>query len=113
MKPAAADFIIASPDTLLRARLADPPLWKEVDEGWVGYAELAGHTFLLDPFSRFVLDAILSRENGIRRSELPDWLRELAPDLQPGDMADTLDAALEILHSAQLIESFPLSLEAR
>lgn len=113
MKRATAAPLIFPANTLLRANPADSPIWQEVDEGWIGYTELAGRTFLLDPFSRFVLDAILSRDGGIRRGELPGWLSELAPDLDVGRIADALDAALETLHAAQLIESLTPPIETR
>lgn len=94
-----------SSSALLRASIDGALFWKEVDEGWIGYAEQAGHTFLIDPFSRFVLDAIRACEDGVRESELPQWLNMLAPELAVEEIAARLDTALEALQGARLIET--------
>lgn len=102
-----------APSVLLRASIDGNLFWKEVDEGWIGYAEQPGNTFLIDPFSRFVLDAIRACDDGVRESELPEWLNMLAPELAVEELTPRLGAALTALRDARLIETIASNLETR
>ncbi|MCK9258353.1 MAG: hypothetical protein RBT39_06320 [Azoarcus sp.] len=80
-------------------------LWKEADEGWVGYIEETGHTFLIDPFSRFVFDVVSDQRDVFTDADLVTRLLEAAPELHGEDVRARLPSALNMLVAAHLIDS--------
>ncbi|MBT0963929.1 hypothetical protein [Denitromonas iodatirespirans] len=78
--------------------------WKEVAEGWVGYAERTGSTFVIDPLSRFALDAIQAAPQGLTPTEIAAQLADVSDATVEPDLPERIALAVGILVSAQLIE---------
>lgn len=91
---------VVLPDRIISCRTKSV-CWQEVDEGWAGYCERTGTTFLIDPVSRFVFDIICEAGKGLRLPELSHLLEHNIPE--PGNWKQ-LDAVLGILVSAGLID---------
>ncbi|MEZ5625930.1 MAG: hypothetical protein R3E34_00150 [Rhodocyclaceae bacterium] len=79
--------------------------WKELPEGWVGYAERAGSTFVIDPLSRFVFDCITSAPQGLLLTELSAQLADVSDTTIGSDLSQRISMAVGILIGAQLIET--------
>lgn len=111
------------PDALHQSNLhrADPPRffarrvgpihWKEISEGWAGYAEYSALTFVVDPVARFLLDCILAAPDGQSRDELVTQLAGVAERTTALELTERVEVAIGILISAQLIET--ASIETR
>ena len=81
------------------------PIWKEADEGWIGYVEQTGHTFLVDAFSRLVFDIISDQAHGSSRELLVSQLHTHVPELNEADVEARLEVALDTLTAAHLIDA--------
>lgn len=87
------------------ARRVGPIHWKEISEGWAGYAEYSAVTFVIDPVARFLLDGILAAPEGQSRDELASQLASVAENTATRELAERVELAIGILISAQLIEA--------
>jgi len=89
-------------------RHAGPIHWKEVDEGWAGYAELTGQTFVIDAITRYVFDLISENNAG---QSLDDLTQQLMQDLDEppnkSDLRARTEMALELLCRHDLVETRP------
>ncbi len=80
-----------------------PPLWKEVDEGWLRYDSVSGDTLLLTDFASCVLK--ISEANGVSRFDsLFSLLSREFPELQPAELDSALRSAMASLSEADLLK---------
>lgn len=79
-------------------------LWKDVDEGWIRYDPRSGSTHLLTPLARHLVEAIDSSVTPVSMSDLVDGVLCLEPDAAPDQCAVEVEATLDILSEAQLIQ---------
>lgn len=79
-------------------------LWKEVDEGWVRYDPRSGSTHLLTPLARHLVEAIGSSAVPLPAVDLVNGVLCLEPDAEPDQCAIEVEATLDILSEAQLIQ---------
>ena len=91
-----------------RARSVGLTHWKEVDQGWAGYTERTGQTFVIDPVSRFLWDCIESADGGLTPTELCAHLRSVAEHTPEQELSERVESAIGILKRAELIETAPL-----
>ncbi len=82
--------------------------WKELDQGWAGYTEQTGQTFVIDPLSRFLWDCIESADCGCTSTELCAQVHSVADDTPESELPGRVDTAIGILSRAELIETAPL-----
>lgn len=79
-------------------------LWKDVDEGWIRYDPCSGSTHLLTPLARHLIDVIGSSTAPVSTDDLVESVLGLEPDVEPDQCAVEVDATLDILSEAQLIQ---------
>jgi PqqD family protein of HPr-rel-A system len=79
-------------------------LWKDVDEGWIRYDPRSGSTHLLTPLARHLVDVIGSSVTPVSSNDLVEGVLCLEPDAEPGQCAVEVEATLDILSEAQLIQ---------
>ncbi|MCZ4305082.1 hypothetical protein O4G98_10070 [Zoogloeaceae bacterium G21618-S1] len=78
--------------------------WKELSEGWVGYAEQTGNTFVIDPLSRFIFDCIQTAPAGLTQEDMATQLSDVSDATVTEDLPNRITLAIGILVGAQLIE---------
>jgi len=81
--------------------------WKEVDEGWAGYSEITGQTFVIDAITRFVFDMIDERPDGILVSELTRRIQQELAAPSPAEVRMRTEQALGLLSTHDLVENKP------
>lgn len=80
-----------------------PPLWKEVDEGWLRYDSVSGETLLLTDFASCVLK--ISEANRVSSFDsLFSLLSREFPELQPAELDSALRSAMASLSEADLLK---------
>ena len=79
--------------------------WKEVDEGWVRYDLRSGCTHLISPLARFVIEAIYESSVPMSSCTIAEKVLDTDQDADPVDCQVEVEAVLQILLEAQLIES--------
>lgn len=75
-----------------------------MDEGWVRYDPRSGSTHLLTPLARHLVDVIASSTAPVSSNDLVEGVLVLEPDAEPDQCAVEVEATLDILSEAQLIQ---------
>lgn len=78
--------------------------WKDVDEGWIRYDQCSGHTHLLTPLARFIVDSIDTSSTPLSAFDIAEKVLNEEPDADSGQCIVEVEAALSILSEAQLIQ---------
>ena len=79
--------------------------WKDVDEGWIRYDQRSGHTHLLTPLARFIVDSIDASLTPLSTFDIAERVLSEEPGANREQCIVEVDAALGILSEAQLIQS--------
>lgn len=79
-------------------------LWKEVDEGWVRFDAGSGTTLLLSPLARFVLAVIDESPVALSPEQIVQRVMAEEREADPVDCLVEVEATLQILSGAELIE---------
>lgn len=78
--------------------------WKDVDEGWIRYDQHSGHTHLLTPLARFVIDSIDASSTPLSAFDIAEKVLSAEPDADREQCIVEVEAALGLLSEAQFIQ---------